>query len=68
MPPYDVPVLCAATHNWHAAAGAEGAAKYIPFKVLLNRVAGHLYVGEANRRYLAHYVFLRIGCFFVLIR
>jgi glycosyltransferase involved in cell wall biosynthesis len=31
------------------------ALKYLPYRLLLNSVAGHLYVGEANRRYLAHY-------------
>jgi glycosyltransferase involved in cell wall biosynthesis len=29
--------------------------KYWPYRFLLNRVAGHLCVGDANRRYLEHY-------------
>lgn len=29
--------------------------KYVPYRLLLNSVAGHLVVGEANRRYLAYY-------------
>jgi len=29
--------------------------KYVPYRLMLNSVAGHLYVGDANRRYLAHY-------------
>jgi glycosyltransferase involved in cell wall biosynthesis len=31
------------------------ALKYPIYRALLNSVDGHLYVGEANRRYLAHY-------------
>jgi glycosyltransferase involved in cell wall biosynthesis len=31
------------------------ALKYPLYRALLNSVDGHLYVGEANRRYLAHY-------------
>ncbi len=31
------------------------AMKYVPYRVLLNSVAGHLVVGSANRAYLAHY-------------
>jgi glycosyltransferase involved in cell wall biosynthesis len=31
------------------------AAKYIPYRWGLNRIAAHLYVGAANRRYLRHY-------------
>lgn len=29
--------------------------KHLPYRWLLGRVAAHLYVGEANRRYLRHY-------------
>jgi glycosyltransferase involved in cell wall biosynthesis len=31
------------------------AAKYVPYRWLLTRVSGHLYVGQANRDYLRHY-------------
>lgn len=31
------------------------AAKYLPYRVLMNRFAAHLYVGSANRDYLRHY-------------
>ncbi len=31
------------------------AVKYLPYRVLLNSVAGHLAVGSANREYLRHY-------------
>ncbi|HEX7084776.1 MAG TPA: glycosyltransferase family 4 protein [Vicinamibacterales bacterium] len=31
------------------------AVKYLPYRVLLNCVAGHLVVGSANREYLRHY-------------
>ena len=31
------------------------AAKYIPYRVLLNQIDAHLFVGQANRDYLCHY-------------
>jgi glycosyltransferase involved in cell wall biosynthesis len=30
-------------------------AKYVPYRILLNRYAAHLFVGQANREYLEHY-------------
>jgi glycosyltransferase involved in cell wall biosynthesis len=34
---------------------AKNAVKYWPYRWLLGRIDGHLYVGSANRRYLEHY-------------
>jgi glycosyltransferase involved in cell wall biosynthesis len=30
-------------------------AKYLPYRMMLTRMAAHLFVGQANRRYLKHY-------------
>lgn len=51
-----VPVLLRGDSQLGTARSAlKRAIKYLPYRVLLNSVAGHLYVGEANRRYLVHY-------------
>jgi len=39
-------------------------AKYVPYRWLLGTLDAHLYVGEANRAYLAHYGVARAKLFF----
>lgn len=41
------------------------AAKYYPYRWLLQHVDGHLYVGAANRQYLQHYGVAESNLFFV---
>ena len=41
------------------------AGKHLPYRWLLRRVDGHLYVGEANRQYLRHYGVAESQLFFV---
>jgi glycosyltransferase involved in cell wall biosynthesis len=41
------------------------AAKYFPYKWLLQHIDGHLYVGQANRSYLRHYGVAEENLFFV---
>jgi glycosyltransferase involved in cell wall biosynthesis len=53
---HDVPVLLRGDSQLATARSAvKKLVKYVPYRMMLNSVAGHLYVGEANRRYLAHY-------------
>lgn len=44
---------------------ARRVAKYIPYRYLLRRVDGHLYVGVRNREYLTHYGVDESRLFFV---
>lgn len=41
------------------------AAKYVPYRLLLNAYDGHLYVGQKNREYLEHYGVPAARLFFV---
>ena len=41
------------------------AGKHLPYRWLLRRAEGHLYVGEANREYLRHYRVAESQLFFV---
>lgn len=61
-----VPVLLRGDSQLGTARSAvKKTVKYVPYRIMLNSVAGHLYVGEANRRYLAHYGVPASRLFFV---
>jgi glycosyltransferase involved in cell wall biosynthesis len=52
----DIPVLMRGdSHLGTRRSPILTAAKYLPYRWLLSRIDAHLYVGQANRRYLEHY-------------